>query len=182
MNTNQQVESKVSVGLLKKLSVVDLITLCEAAETTMLDTYGFRIGSKKWHPPMSRDLEEYFTGVMLIQERQLIVGRIGKDIVGSLQLLFPHKLNKSSNFAVSMYDLFVLHAARNSGVAEAMIKFAEKYSRMQSYTVMKLAVESIRTEALSLFEKLGYKRWGVLDKFVVVGNEIISGHFYCKDL
>jgi len=178
----QQVESKVSVELLKKLSTADLVTLCEVAEMIMRDTYGFRIGHKKWHPPMNRDLEEYFTGVMLIQERELVVGRLGKGIVGSLQLLFPHKLNESSNFVVSIYDLFVGHAARNSGVAEAMVRFAEDYSKKQNYKLMKLSVSSNCTEAISLFEKLGYKKWGVLDKHKIIGNEMVSGYFYCKDL
>ena len=182
MNNIQLVENKVNVELLEKLKTIDLITLCEIAEATMLDTYGFSIGSKKWHPPMVRDLEEYFTGVMLIQERKLIVGRVEKNIVGSLQLLCPHKLNKLSSFAVSIHDFFVVHMARNSGIAEAMFRFAEDYCRNYKYKLIKLSVRSDMAAAISLVEKLGYRKWGVLDKYELVGNGIMSGYFYCKDL
>ena len=182
MNNIQLVENKVSVELLEKLNMIDLVAICEIAEVTMLDTYGFSIGSKKWHPPMVRDLEEYFIGVMLIRERKLIVGRIEKNIVGSLQLLCPHKLNKLSGFAVSIHDFFVVHMARNSGIAEAMFGFAESYCRNHKYKLIKLSIRSDMAAAIALVEKLGYKKWGVLDKFELVGNEIVSGYFYCKDL
>jgi len=182
MISTYQVDTKIKVELLKRLNSADLLTLCESAESTMLDTYGFSIGSKKWQPPMNRDLEEYFSGVMLIQERQLIVGRVAKDIVGSLQLLLPHKQNKISSFAMSIHDLFVIRPARYSGIAQAMFKFAEDYARAARYKLIKLSLRADMEAAITLVEKLKYKRWGVLDKYEFAGDQIISGYFYCKEL
>ena len=179
---DQQVGSKINIEILKKFSSADLVALCQIAESTMLDTYGFSIGSKRWYPPMITDLEQYFSGVMLIQERELLVGRIDNNIVGSLQLLLPHVLNKSSSFAVSIHDLFVVRTARNLGVAEAMLKFVENYCKECKYKLIKLSIRSDMTPAIALIEKLGYKRWGVLDKFELLGDTIVSGYFYCKDL
>ncbi len=180
----QKVEDKVKfkVELLEQLSSFDLFSICDAAETTMNATSGFNIGSRKWPSPMKRDLEAYFNGLMLIQERKLIVGRIKVDIVGAIQLLLPHKSNKFSSFSVTLQDLFVIHGVRNTGIADAMIRFAEGYSISAGFKLMKLSVRSDMIEAASLVEKLGYKKWGVLDKYELVGTEILGGNFYYKDL
>ena len=177
-----KVQNKFHVEIVKKLSMFDLMNLCRSAESTMLDSYGFSIGCKKWNPPMHRELEGYFTGVTLIPERKLIIGRLEKNIVGSLQLLLPNVFNKLSGFIVSMHDLFVIDEARNSGIASAMIGFAEQYSKKAGHKLVRLSVRSDMFAAISLFEKLGYKRWGVLDKYELVGDEIKSGNFYCKEL
>ncbi|NRA73774.1 MAG: GNAT family N-acetyltransferase [Rickettsiales bacterium] len=178
----QQISSKINVKILEKLTTQELMSICQIAESTMLDTYGFSIGFKRWYPPMIGDLEQYFSGVMLIRERKLVVSCIDTNIVGSLQLLCPHALNKLSSFVVSIHDLFVVRTARNLGIAEAMIKFAEEYCRGCGYKLIKLSIRSDMTPAITLVEKLGYKRWGVLDKFELLGDTIVSGYFYCKDL
>jgi ribosomal protein S18 acetylase RimI-like enzyme len=178
----QKVRSKFRIELVKKLDMFDLINLCRSAESTMLDSYGFSIGRKRWHPPMYRELEGYFTGVTLIPERRLVIGRLEKNIVGSLQLLFPNSFNKLSGFTVSIHDLFVIDEVRHSGIASAMIDFAERYSKKEGYKLMRLSIRSDMFAAIALFEKLGYKRWGVLDKYELLGEEIKSGHFYCKEL
>ena len=48
----QQISSKINVKILEKLTTQELMSICQIAESTMLDTYGFSIGSKRWYPPM----------------------------------------------------------------------------------------------------------------------------------
>jgi GNAT superfamily N-acetyltransferase len=182
MSIVQTVKGKVHVEVIKKLSATDSSALAEVAASAMTDTYGFNIGHKKWKPPMIRDLEQYFAGAMLIPKRTLIVGRIEKNIVGSLQMLFPHKVNDAANFSVNIYDFFVAYSYRNSGVAMAMLKFAETYARLGGYKLLKMSIKTDLVAAVTLVEKLGYTKWGVLGKYELSGDEIVSGNFYCKDI
>ena len=63
---------KTSVELVDELSAVDLSDLCDAAEMAINDGGGFG-----WLAPPPRDvLESYWKGVLLIPERDLLIGRL----------------------------------------------------------------------------------------------------------
>jgi len=172
----------VVVEILDKLNSLDLMDLCDATESTMLDTYGFSVGAKQWQPPLRSDLENYFKGVMLVQERKLIVARIDGTIAGSIQVVLPAVSNQTSDFAVNIDNHFVAPWSRNLGISKQMLRFVEKYTLSSGYTMIKLSVRSNREAAINLYESFGYKRWGVLEKYEKIGSQMISGFFYCKDL
>ena len=173
---------EIKIELLEKLNPLDLVDLCDATEATMIDTYGFSVGSSQWQPPLRREIESYFKGVMLVPERQLIVGRLDNTIAGSLQLVTPSLFNKTSDFAVSLDNHFVAPWARNLGMARALLEFAEKHVSSKGYKLIKLSVRSNREAAVTLYEKCGYKKWGTLDKYENIANNMVSGYFYYKDL
>ncbi len=170
------------IELLEVLNPLDLMDLCDASEATMLDTYGFSVGSSQWQPPLRHDLENYFKGVMLVPERKLVVGRLDGTIAGSIQIVLPHKSNKVSDFTVSVDNHFVAPWARNLGIGKGLLSFVEEYAASHSYQLIRLSVRSTREAAISLYESRSYKRWGVLDKYERIGDKIFSGYFYCKDL
>ncbi len=172
----------IKVELLSELNPLDLMDLCDATEATMLDTYGFNVGFNQWQPPLRHDIEAYFKGVMLVPERKLIVGRLDNTIAGSIQLVLPHKFNNVSDFSVSLDNHFVAPWARNLGIAKNMLSFAEDYAKSGGYQILKLSVRSSREAAITLYEKCGYKKWGILDKYERIGNKILSGYFYSKDI
>lgn len=172
----------IVIEQLEVLNPLDLMDLCDATEATMLDTYGFSVGSSQWQPPLRHDLENYFKGVMLIHERKLIVGRLDSTIAGAIQIALPHKSNKVSDFTVSVDNHFVAPWARNLGIGRDLLKFAEKYAQSHGYKLIRLSVRSTREAAIALYESSGYKRWGTLDKYERIGDKIFSGYFYCKDL
>lgn len=180
MKNSTTVEIKVEMA--DKLNPLELIDLCDATEATMLDTYGFSIGHNQWQPPMRDILERYFKGVLIIPERKLILGKIDETISSSLQIVLPHSINKTSNFAISIDNMFVAPWSRNLGIARKMLKFAEDFGTLKGYQIIKLSVRSNREAAITLYESLGYKKWGTLEKYEKVGNEIISGFFYYKEL
>lgn len=173
---------KTDVEMLEELNPLDLMDLCDATEATMLDTYGFNIGFKQWQPPIRDHIESYFKGVMLIPERKLIVGRTDGTIAGSLQLILPNASNQTSNFMVSIDNHFVAPWARNLGIAKTMLSFAEDYAKSNNYSVVNLSVRSIREAAITLYESHGYKKWGTMEKYERIGDKIVSGYFYSKDL
>jgi ribosomal protein S18 acetylase RimI-like enzyme len=174
--------AKINIELTEKLNTLDLMDLSDATEATMLDTYAFSIGYRQWSPPIRDHIESYFKGIMLVPERKLIVARVDGTIVGSLQLILPHESNQTSNFIVSLDNHFVAPWARSFGIGKQMLVFAEDYARSKGYEVIKLSVRSIRDSAITLYESSGYKKWGTMNKYERIGNNIISGHFYSKDL
>ena len=68
------------VELIHNLNSADLNDLCDAAEAAIIDGGGFG-----WLAPPPRDvLESYWSGVLLIPERDLLVGRLDGVIALSL--------------------------------------------------------------------------------------------------
>lgn len=179
---HSQQSVKIKIELLEQLNSLDLMDLCDATESTMLDTYGFNVGFKQWQPPLRDNLESYFKGVMVVPERKLIIARTDNTIAGSLQLVLPHQSNQTSNFRVSIDNHFVAPWARNLGVARKMLLFTEEYAKSKGYLVVDLSVRSTHEPALTLYESCGYKRWGIMEKYQQVGDKIISGYFYSKNL
>ncbi|MEQ9116496.1 MAG: GNAT family N-acetyltransferase [Rickettsiales bacterium] len=173
--------SETGVELLTELNSLDLMDICDATESTMLDTYGFSVGFKQWAPPLRSDLEAYFNGVMLIPERKLFVARVDGTIGGSLQLMIPHDTNQTSNFSVSLDNHFVAPWARNLGLSRKLLEEAEQFARENGFSQVKLSVRSNREAAISLYESCGYKKWGVLKNYEKVANKMFSGFFYVKD-
>lgn len=172
----------IKIELLKELNSLDLMDLCDATESTMLDTYGFSIGFKQWSPPLRDELESYFKGVMLIPERKLFIGRVDSTIGGSLQIVLPHETNQTSYFSVSLDNHFVAPWARNIGLSRKLLNEAENYVKSKGFTQIKLSVRANREAAINLYESCNYKRWGVLPQYETVGKQMFSGYYYFKDL
>lgn len=174
--------SDLRTELVVTLNSYDMANLCQAASDTMLDTTGFSIGSKRWQPPSLEDIENYFRGVMLIQERKLFVAKLDGTVCGSVQLLLPSSANQTSDFAVTLDNLFVAPWARDMGFGKMLLEHAENFAKENNFILIKLSVRSNREAAIDLFEKQFYKRWGTLEKYEKMGNQIISGFFYSKDI
>ena len=95
MNGNNKLEqsSNIMVELIHSLKSSDLNDLCDAAEAAIIDGGGFG-----WLASPSRDvLESYWNGVLLIPERDLLVGRLDGVIAGSCQVLRPARNNEAQS-------------------------------------------------------------------------------------
>lgn len=173
---------KVILERIKVLSELDIESLCEATEATIADRYGFSIGFNRSFPLARSQLEAYFRGSCLIPQRQIIIARFDGSIAGSIQLVFPSSNNQTSSFACSVDTHFVAPWARGHGIAKMLLQAAEKEASECGFKIIKLSVRSNMEAAIKLYESLGYNRWGTLDKYEMLDNQIIAGHFYCKDL
>src|SRR5271168_3502043 len=89
----------------------DLHALIEAATAATLDGGGF--GWVK--APKAGSVEQYFKGVLLVPERELIVGRMDGVIYGAVQLHGPSRNNEAQAFAASIVHHFVAPYARGHG-------------------------------------------------------------------
>lgn len=161
----------------------DLVDLCDATESTISDdAYSFNIGMNRTQIPPRERLEAYWKGVLMVPERELIVGRVDGVIAASVQLVRPSPSNQTSAFAGSVDHHFVATWARGHGLAKMLLKAAEKEAKRHGLSVLRLSVRSNLESAIALYEHAGYKRWGELDKYEMVDGQMLSGYFYYKDL
>ncbi len=173
---------KITVCEVKSLSDIDLSDLCEAAEQTITDDYAFSIGLNKARNTTRSHFEAFFRGALLVPERRLLIGRYDGVICGSMQIVCPSKNDETSFFAVNFVEHFVAPWARGFGTAKFLLEKAEEISLEEGFSLAKISVRSTQRTAINLYESMGYRRWGVLERYEMVDQETIPGYFYCKDL
>jgi len=156
----------------------DVHAIAEAATAAILDGGGF--GWVK--PPKAAVLEQYFRGVLLVPERELIVGRMDGVIYGAAQLLKPSRNNEAQAFAASIMHNFVAPYARGHGLAQLIVQKAEERARALRYHVLNLDVRETQTAAIALYERAGFTRWGTHPAYARVKGAMVQGHFYYKRL
>lgn len=168
--------AEVSVERAQSFTQRDLADLCEATETAILVGGGFG-----WlHPPPRQTLERYWTGVLLVPERDLFVGRVDGVIAGSAQLVRPPRNNEAQAFAAALTTHFVAPWARGHGLAAALLRAAETHARDHGIAVLNLDVRATQTQAIRLYEAEGFVRWGTNPTYAIAGGKLIAGHFYSK--
>nr|WP_295741430.1 GNAT family N-acetyltransferase [uncultured Acidocella sp.] len=156
----------------------DIHALAEAATAAVLDGGGF--GWVK--PPTAASVVQYYRGVPLVPERELIVGRMDGVIYGAAQLQKPSRNNEAQSFAVQLMHLFVAPYARGHGLARMILRKAEERARALGFHVINLDVRASQTSAIALYEAEGYQRWGTHPVYARVKGQIIQGHYFYKAL
>jgi ribosomal protein S18 acetylase RimI-like enzyme len=167
-----------SVGRVSEFTDEDLADLCEATDAAIIEGGGFG-----WvTPPGRQALERYFRGVLLVPERALFVARLDGRIVGSAQLVRPPRNNEAQAFAAQLMHSFIAPYARGHGLARLLTQRIEDAARALGYHVLNLDVRESQTAAISLYEGMGYIRWGVHPAYARVGGRTVRGVFYHKVL
>lgn len=183
----ESAEKKAAVDIvvekLNKFKNNDLNDICDATESTILDSgSSLNIGLKRSEPLVRERLENYWKGVVLVPERQLIVGRLDGVIASSIQLIKPNPNNQLSDFSGLVDQHFVAPWAREHGLAKLLLKAAEAEAKECGLSVLRLRVNAKMEKAIKMYESCSYKRWGTLDKYEIIDGKMTAGHFYYKDI
>ena len=166
----------LTVERVDEFSRDDLAALCEAADAAIIEGGGFG-----WVTPPGRvALERYFHGVLLVPERALYLGRLDGVPVGSAQLVRPPRNNEAQAFAAHLMHAFIAPYARGHGLARMLTQRVEEGARTLGYQVLNLDVRETQEAAISLYEGLGYIRWGVHPAYARVSGRTIRGIHYFK--
>ena len=170
--------SETSVEAAEKITRGDLADLCDATVEAIGDGIGFG-----WvRPPARQRLEAYWKGVLVVPQRDLFLGRHDGTVAGSVQLVKPPPNFEAGTFSASIDTHFGAPWARGHGLAKKLLEAAEAGALEQGFSVMRLDVRATQDRAIALYESSGYERWGTLDKYHMVGGDMIAGYFYVKDL
>jgi len=172
----------ISVEQITDFSGADLIDLCNATELTASDDRAFSIGFSRTGSQSKEPLEKYWKGVLIVPERMLFVGRVDHVVAGAIQLVMPSPSNETRRFAAVVESHFVAPWARGEGLAHALLKEVERVARERHITLLKLSVRADQESAIALYESEGYKRWGELEHYEQVVDQMIAGYYYCKHL
>lgn len=174
---------EILVEKISSFKGTDVTDLCDATESTLSDdALSFSIGLGRIDSQVRDKLESYWRGVVLVPERQLIIGRLDGVIASSIQLVKPAPNNQTTSFACTVDNHFVAPWARGYGLAKELLRIAEIEAKKSGLSVLKLSVRANLKTAINLYESTGYKRWGTLDKYEKIDGKFIAGYFYYKDL
>jgi ribosomal protein S18 acetylase RimI-like enzyme len=166
----------ISFDRLTRFSGTDLDDLCEATEAAITEGGGF--GWLK--PPPRQVLENYWKGVLLVPERRIVIGRLDGIIAGSAQLSRAPRNNEAQAFAGTLTSAFVAPWARGRGLGSGVVREVERLAAELGLAVLNLDLRDTQRAAISLYEKLGYTRWGTHPVYAKVEGRKVPGHYYYK--
>jgi ribosomal protein S18 acetylase RimI-like enzyme len=166
----------IKVEKVDTLSDSDVAELCDAAEMAILDGGGFG-----WVKPPPREvLERFWRGVLLVPERPLFIGRLDGQIAGSAQLVIPPRNNEAQALIATITSNFVAPWARGHGMARDLTMACEKEAQQRAIRFINLDVRATQDAAITLYESLGFKRWGTNPNYAVIDGQDVAGHYYTK--
>jgi ribosomal protein S18 acetylase RimI-like enzyme len=168
---------KISVDhVVDPLSRGDLTDLCDSTDAAIAGGGGF--GWVK--VPERPALERYWQGVVTAPTRWLFVARLDDVICGSAQLILPPNNNEAQAHIVQLTTNFVAPWARGHGLARLLLETAETKARQAGYAVINLDVRATMAQAISLYETMGYQRFGEHPFSVRAGHETLTSYYYYK--
>jgi ribosomal protein S18 acetylase RimI-like enzyme len=171
-------EPILSVERLTQFHGNDLDDLCEATAEAINAGGGFG-----WiKTPRRPVLEAYWSGVLLVPERQLFVARIDGTIAGAAQLFRPPRNAEAQSHHANLTGLFTAPWARRRGLAGMIIRAAEEAARGAGATHINVDTRETQTEANRLFERHGFERWGIHPAYARIDGQLVKGYYSCKAL
>lgn len=178
MNAEIKKKIQIFVELLFKINSVDLADLCNITEEAIKAGGGFG-----WLKTPPRDvLKKFWKGVVLIENKRLIVGRLNGAIAGTLQITFQPDNNEAQRKVINIASHFVAPWARGYGLAKAMIDKAEATALKRQANFIQLDIRETQDEAIQLYKSKGFKHWGTNPNYAQVGEKNIKGLYFSKKI
>jgi ribosomal protein S18 acetylase RimI-like enzyme len=170
--------TNIKVEPINELKASDLEDLCQATEDAIRDGIGFN----RMQPPTRDVLESFWKGVLVVPERVLFGGRLDGTLAASIQLIKPGPSKQTTSFNATIGYHFVSPWARGHGLAKALLLAAENEAKAQGFSVITLHVRETQEAALKLYHESGYTRWGIMPYYEMVGDTMIAGHYFYKNI
>ena len=178
MTTNTKEKINIKVETLHSISDLDLADLCNITEQAIRAGGGF--GWLK--VPPRKVLNKYWNGLVVVQNRILIVGRLNNAIAGALQLGLQSPNNEAQKDIATITSHFVAPWARGYGLAKNMIDHAETVARENSIFCIQLDIRETQEAAIQLFKSKGYEQWGTNPSYAQIEGNIIKGLYFYKNI
>ena len=178
MTTNTKEKINIKVETLHSISDLDLADLCNITEQAIRAGGGF--GWLK--VPPRKVLNKYWTGLVVVQSRILVVGRLNNAIAGTLQLGLQSPNNEAQKDIATITSHFVAPWARGYGLAKNMIDHAETKAKENSIFCIQLDIRETQEAAIQLFKSKGYEHWGTNPGYAQIEGNIIKGLYFYKNI
>ena len=178
MSTLLKESININVETLKRIEEVDLADLCNISEQAIKAGGGFGWLSI---PPRTV-LKKYWKGVVLIDYKKLIVGRLNGAIAGTLQLTLQPRNNEAQKNTAHIQSHFVAPWARGYGLAKSMIDYTEKISKESGIKCLQLDIRETQGAAIQLFKSKGFTQWGENPYYAFINSKFIKGLYFYKNI
>ena len=178
MTANLKEKITIKVDTLTSINNTDLADLCNITEQAINAGGGFG-----WLKAPPRDiLNKYWQGLVIIQNKKLIVGRLNNAIAGTLQISFQASNNEVQQNIANINSHFVAPWARGYGLAKNMIDHAETIAKENSIFCIQLDIRETQEVAIQLFKSKGYEQWGTNPSYAQIEGKIIKGLYFYKNI
>lgn len=178
MTNNLKEKITIKVELLKHITDIDLADICNITEQAIKAGGGFG-----WLKVPSRDiLNNYWKGLLVVQNRIIIAGRLNGAIAGVLQLGLQPSNNEAQKNIANITSHFVAPWARGYGLAKQMIDYAEIMTKENGSSCIQLDIRETQEAAIQLFKSKGYKQWGLNPNYASVDGKTIKGLYFYKNI
>ena len=178
MTANLKEKIIIKFEALKSITDTDLADLCNITEQAIKAGGGFG-----WLKTPPREvLNKYWKGLVVVQNRILIVGRLNGAIAGTLQLNLKPSNNEAQKTIININSHFVAPWARGYGLAKNMIDYAEISSKQNEANCIHLDIRETQEAAIQLFKSKGYIQWGENPNYANVEGETIKGLYFYKNI
>jgi ribosomal protein S18 acetylase RimI-like enzyme len=174
----ENTDAEISVERATELAGPVLHELCDAADAAILHGGGFGWLS----PPPRHVMEAYWKGVLLVPERELMLGRLDGVVAGSAQLVRSPKNNEAQAFTGQLTTFFVAPWARGHGLARRLMLAVEAAAKDAGLRALNLDVRDTQTRAVAVCEQLGYHCWGSHPRYAWIDGRWHTGLYFVKDL
>jgi ribosomal protein S18 acetylase RimI-like enzyme len=176
MSPFRAADHALAVDIANQVAPHDLEELCEATNAAIIEGGGFG-----WIQSQDRAaLARHFRGVLLVPDRTLFLARLDGTVVGSAQLVRPPRNNEAQAFAAQLTHAYIAPYARGYGLARMLVQRVEEHAAAIGLRILNLDVRETQASAISLFEGMGYTRWGTHPAYARVDGRTVAGHFYFK--
>ena len=178
MTNNLKEKITIKVELLKHITDIDLADICNITEQAIKAGGGFG-----WLKVPPREiLNNYWKGLLVVQNRIINAGRLNGAIAGALQLdHLPSNTEAQKNIA-NITSHFVAPWARGYGLAKQMIDYAEIMTKENGSSCVQLDIRETQEAAIQLFKSKGYKQWGLNPNYASVDGKTIKGLYFYKNI
>ncbi|CAK7193360.1 hypothetical protein COMNV_01575 [Commensalibacter sp. Nvir] len=154
----------------------DLHSICEALEASILAGYHC-----KWSKAPPRHLiESYFTGLLLIPEKRLFIGRMDGTIVGLCEVTLPPKQDDSPCISVEINCFATAPYATGLGIGRKMLTKMEQTVTQLGFPIINASINETQTKLLQFYIKNDYQHWATHPYYQKINGQILKGYMLYK--
>ena len=178
MNYRLQEKISIKTEIISSINDTDLADLCNITEQAIQAGGGFG-----WlFVPPRNILKKYWNGLVLINYKKLLVGRLNGVIAGALQLSFQPLNNEAQKNIANIQSHFVVPWARGYGLAKEMVDFAINSSKENTVKCLQLDIRETQETAIHFFKSKGFIQWGENPYYAFVNGKFIKGLYFYKNI
>lgn len=111
---------------------------------------------ERFESPLPVSYMAAFDAITADPNNELVVGCLGSQVVGFLQLTFIPYLTYQGSWRALIEGVRVAASARSRGVGSAMFKWAIGRAQERGCRLVQLTTDKARPEALRFYERLGF--------------------------